>query len=123
MTNRMARVRNLLRQEIGTVLERDFQFDGMLITVTDVDVTPDLHNAHVYLSILGSSPKDQDFAFEKIRKSSGRIGERVYSRVTFKNSPRLNFRRDDSTERGVNLVKLIEAVDLLPTAPPEEEVE
>jgi ribosome-binding factor A len=42
MTNRIARVRELMKTELAAILQKDFEFGGALVTVHDVDLTPDL---------------------------------------------------------------------------------
>ena len=46
MSQRLLRVRELLKREIGSLLTNDYSFNA-LVTVNDVDVTPDLKNAHI----------------------------------------------------------------------------
>jgi len=120
MGHRLARVRELLKREIGTVLTRDFVFNDALVTVNDVDVTADLRNAHVFLGMVGTS-KGKREAMEKIDAQRGMIQQKLAKRVVLKFTPKLHFKQDDSVERGVALVGLIEEVDGMPTAPLEED--
>ena len=52
MSQRLLRVRELLKREIGSLLSNDYSFNA-LVTVNDVDVTPDLKNAHIFIGIIG----------------------------------------------------------------------
>ena len=112
MRNRMVRVSELLKREIGEVLLRDFDSQGMLATVNAVDVAPDLRNALVHIGMVGGKPSAQSAFIEKLNNKHGHIQKRVYSRVTLKYSPQLAFRIDHSTERGVNVVALIDALEV-----------
>lgn len=123
MTNRLLRVRSLLKQEIGSVLEKDFHFENVLVTINDIDITRDLRNAHVYIGMVGGAPADRRIAREKLIDGRVLIQRKVGKRVILKNTPRLHFKLDDSVERGVGLVNLIQEIDELPTAPPAEEEE
>ena len=111
MRNRMVRVSELLKREIGDVILRDFETGGMLATVNAVDVAPDLRNALVHIGMVGGKPQAQEAFVEKLNKKRGPIQKRLYSRVTLKYSPQLSFRIDHSTERGVNVVALIDSLD------------
>ena len=53
MSQRLDRVNELLRREISTVLQRDFEFGGSLVTVNGVEITQDLREAKVFVGVLG----------------------------------------------------------------------
>ena len=53
MSQRLDRINELLRREISTVLQRDFEFGGALVTVSGVDITQDLREAKVFVGVLG----------------------------------------------------------------------
>ena len=54
MKHRLLRVNELLKRELSALLVREMTFENLLVTVNQVDVTPDLKSAHVYVSVLGS---------------------------------------------------------------------
>jgi ribosome-binding factor A len=55
MSERTERVGALLREEISNLIRDDIRDPGMggIVSVTHVDVAPDLRNASVYISVLG----------------------------------------------------------------------
>ena len=53
MKHRLLRVNELLKRELSTIITREMNFDGVLVTLNQVDVTPDLKHAHAYVSVLG----------------------------------------------------------------------
>ena len=53
MSRRMDRVNELLKREISSVLQRDFEWKGLLVTVNSVEVSQDLKDARVYVGVLG----------------------------------------------------------------------
>ena len=53
MSRRMDRVNELLKREISSVVQRDFEFDGSLVTVNAVEVSQDLKDARVFVGVLG----------------------------------------------------------------------
>ncbi|MCB1227192.1 MAG: 30S ribosome-binding factor RbfA [Verrucomicrobiales bacterium] len=111
MSRRTDRVRELMKRELGVILERDYEFPGRIVTILEVDLTPDLKQAFVYVSVLGAkgSGGEQD-VIEKLNLNRGRIQRPLYKRVIMRSSPQLIFRLDDSTERAVHLLNLIEAL-------------
>ena len=53
MSRRIERVNELLKREISAVLQRDFEFDGSLVTINAVEVAQDLKDARVFVGVLG----------------------------------------------------------------------
>ena len=109
MSTRLARVSELMKREIGIILEREFEFQNALVTVHDVDVTPDLRNAHVFIGIVGAD-EQRGGIIEQLEKKRGHIQSLVMKRVTLKYTPQLHFRFDDSIERGVRVVNLLDEI-------------
>lgn len=120
MSQRISRVNELLRREISSILQREFEWSGSLVTVAEVVTTQDLKEAKVYMSILGGNP---NAVLEKLSDKRGMIQSRVNKRITMKQTPILDFRFDNSASRGVDVVNLLDEVAKIPTAPPAEEGE
>jgi ribosome-binding factor A len=120
MAKRLDRVNELLRREISAVVQRDFEWSNALVTVSEVDVTQDLKEAKVFVSILGGSAPG---ILDQLERKRGFIQSKVSKRVVLRNTPVLMFRQDKSAIRGVDVVNLLDEVAELPTAPPEDEEE
>lgn len=118
MSRRIDRVNELLRREISTVIQHDFEWQGKMITVSAVEVTQDLKEGRVWIGVIGGSA---DTVIEKLNRAHGSIQAAVMKRVVLKSTPVLRFKHDDSAVRGVEIVNLLEEVDKLPKAPLEEE--
>ena len=109
-----------MRRELCTILERDFRFDGVLVTVHEVSVTPDLKQCFVYLGAIGKDHQKED-ALNKLNKSRGMIQRDLYKRVTLRNSPQLVFRMDNSIERKVRVLDIIENLPPMADPAPEDD--
>ena len=118
MSRRLDRVNELLKREISSVLQRDFEWKGSLVTVNAVEVSQDLKDAWVYIGVLGGH---EEKVIHRLNGERGSIQGRVMKRVVLKNTPVLRFVGDDSVVRGVDIVNLLDEVAELPVAPPEEE--
>ena len=118
MSRRIDRVNELLRREISTVIQHDYEWSGRLVTVSAVETTQDLKEGKVWVSVIGGSA---DTVIEKLNKAHGAIQSSVMKRVVLKSTPVLRFTHDDSATRGVEIVNLLQEVEKLPKAPPEEE--
>lgn len=115
MSRRLDRVNELLRREIGTVIQKDYEWHNRLVTVSDVEVTQDLKEGKVWIGVLGG---EADSVIAKLNKEHGSIQTKVMKRVVLKSTPVLSFHHDASAVRGVEIVNLLEEVDKLPKAPP-----
>lgn len=110
MTNRKARVTELITRELSTILARDHAFPDVLVTVTDMDLTPDFKNAHIFIGVIGPAAK-QEAVIEKLNAQRGLLSSRVAKRIVLKNMPHFFFKLDHSVERGVRVTALMEQID------------
>jgi ribosome-binding factor A len=120
VSRRLDRVNELLRREIGAIVQKDYEWNGKLVTVSDVEVTQDLKEGKVWIGVLGG---DAGSVIEKLNKDHGSIQAKVSKRVVLKSTAVLRFYHDTSAVRGVDIVNLLQEVDKLPKAPevdPEE---
>lgn len=87
-----------------------------------MEVTDDLKEARVWVGVVGRMAPPQ--VLEKLNSRHGLIQSAVAKRVVLRNTPRLSFRLDDSAQRGVDLVNLLDDIDQnLPKAPPADQEE
>lgn len=113
MSLRIDRVNELLKREIGAVIQRDYEWNGALVTVSSVETTQDIKEAKVWIGVLGGQVSN---VLEKLNNEHGSIQKKVSKRVVLKSTPVLAFRHDDSAARGVEIVNLLDEVAKLPTA-------
>lgn len=119
MSQRLDRINELLRREISTVVQRDFEFNGALVTVNAVDITQDLREAKVFVGVIcGYGAK----VIEQLEQKRGLIQKRIAKRVVLRCTPILDFRLDTSAARGVDMVNVLDEVDKIPKAPLEDVV-
>ena len=117
MSRRLDRVNELLRREIGSVIQKDYEWRNRLVTVSDVEVTQDLKEGKVWIGVLGG---EANSVIVKLNKDHGAIQSKVMKRVVLKSTPVLRFHHDASAVRGVEIVNLLEEVDKIPKAPEED---
>ena len=122
-TQRQERVGQLLREEISRIIERqlkDPRADG-LITVTDVKVTPDLRQARVFVSILGSEEQAAS-SFVTIERAAGFIrAELAKQHLRLRHLPELEFRHDQTLAHAARIFELLEQAKGEPHPPDDAE--
>ena len=100
-----------VQRELSKVISmemKDPRIDPMT-SVIAVDVTPDLKQAKVYVSVLGSDEKKQA-TLEGLKSATPFIRRHLASTINLRNTPELKFYMDESIEYGVNMSKLIDDV-------------
>ncbi len=119
MKNRLARVQELIRAELGAILTREVEFTAKLVTIQMVSVTPDLRMSHIHVGVIGS-PEERKAALAKLEEERVALQASLARRVKLKYTPHLLFHLTDAVEKGVRVVGLIDKLDI-PPAPPGEE--
>jgi ribosome-binding factor A len=99
-------LREVLSEGIGTLKDPRIGF----VTVTGVDTSPDLRQATVYVSVLGSERK-RDATIAGLQSSHGVLQSRVNRELRLKRTPQLTFQYDPTVERGVRLSRLIDELN------------
>lgn len=119
MKNRLARVCEVLKRELGMIIRRELEFQDALVTVSGVDITPDLKQAHVFISALGS-PAGRRKAMEALEEHRVMFQTELSRRVQTKHTPHLNFRLDDAIERGTRVIDIMDELGLKEELPNDE---
>ncbi len=83
------------------------------VTVTSVDTTRDLSHARVYVTVLGDEPARGE-ALAGLESSRGYLQAQLGSELAMKRTPTLEFRYDETTDRGIRVSRLIDE-----SAPPD----
>ena len=108
---RIQRVRELLKQEIGEAIRREFHVnEAGLISVNDVDVAGDVRSAIVFISILGNAAQ-QKRGFELLTEHRIRIQGMIGRSVVLKYTPTLKFIFDDSIVRGNRVLQILDELE------------
>ena len=110
MSIRTERVASLIKEEIGTLILREYSSTQYgFITVTDVQMTPDLKIAKIYFSIFGS-PEKQKQTMEMLMEQRQHIRGEVAHRVHLKFAPALQFYHDTTMDEADKINRLISKI-------------
>lgn len=110
---RTTRVNELLRREIGEYIERNIASElQCLVTVNKVKVSPDMHQAKVFISFLGGTEGLHKNSMRKILRHRGKIQAQINRNMTIRYTPVLDIRLDDSIAKGNNILKIMDDLGL-----------
>ncbi|HEV2075074.1 MAG TPA: 30S ribosome-binding factor RbfA [Thermoleophilaceae bacterium] len=114
--SRMRRVNEAVREVVSSSLTEDLSDPRIgFVTVIAVDTTTDLRHARVYVTVLGGELERAE-ALAGLDSARGHLQARLGSELRMKRTPTLEFRYDESTDRGMRVSRLADEV-----APPPEE--
>lgn len=109
---RVEKMSRLIKELVSEVLMyqlSDPRIEGV-ISVTRVEMTPDLKIADVYLSIFGGDQKKQELTFNAIKHASSHIRSLIAKDITARYLPRLDFYMDETHKKTLETLNLIDEV-------------
>jgi ribosome-binding factor A len=103
----MRRVNEAIRQVLTDALAGELKDPRVgFVTVTDVDTSPDLRHARVYVSVLGA-PAEREGTMDGLRSAHGFLQGGIGDELHLKPHPELRFLYDDTAERAARLETLL----------------
>jgi len=104
---RSSRISELLQRELSELIRRQVKDPRIhLVTITNVDVSPDLSNAKVLISVLGAQ-KPQPEVVAALNHAAGFLRHALGRTLKLRSIPELRFRYDDTLDRAAHLDALI----------------
>lgn len=108
---RSDRLGGQIKEEIADIIMRKIHDPRIgFVTVTHVDLSDDLKNAKVYVSILDDS-KDKKATINGLLSASGYIRAELKKRLSIRFIPDLVFKIDDSVKEGIRMVRILDELE------------
>jgi ribosome-binding factor A len=106
---RSVRVGDQMKQEIADILMRKIKDPRIgFVTVTDVELSDDLRNAKVFVSIYGG---DKEETFKGLKSAAPFIRSELGRRMTMRCVPEILFRFDSTVEQGAHIMELLHEIE------------
>jgi ribosome-binding factor A len=109
MKHRLLRVNELVKRELSGIIAREINFEGALVSINHVDVTADLKNAHVFVSVL--RPEKGEAVIGKLESHRPLLQSELGNHLTMKYTPHLLFHLDDSIARGSRVIEILREIE------------
>lgn len=109
--NRMQKVNEELKREISNIISLKLNNSALkkgLISVTEVDTTPDFKYAKVYVSMINVGDKKE--ALKALKKASGFVRTEIAKTINLKNTPEIIFQFDESIEYGDKIDNILKEI-------------
>lgn len=124
MSNRTLRVNELIQRELSDILRKRYQSESVAITLTEVRVSPDLRDARVFVSVVGSA-EVQEEKLRWLKHHSREIRAELGKRIVLKYLPRFEYVTDHSMEKGTRILQVLDEIEqklpLVPEPSPHED--
>ena len=116
-SNRIGRINEEIQRELSNLIRtvKDPRVTG-LISVTSVDTTTDLKFCKVYISVLDKSDVNQ--VLKGLKSASGYLRRELGRSLNLRNTPELNFVRDDSIDYGAHILDMLRNPEVIKPANP-----
>jgi ribosome-binding factor A len=79
------------------------------VTVTRVEMAPDMRSATVHVSVMGT-PAQQELALRGLASSAGFLQARIADRIETRYTPRLRFELDGGVKQALEIARVLERV-------------
>jgi len=105
----MLRINEVVKRELSGIIAREISFERALVSINYVDVTSDLKNAHVFVSVLG--PEAGESVIARLASHRATLQAELARHVTMKYTPHLVFHLDNSIERGARIIEILQEIE------------
>lgn len=105
---RSRRIAEQVQRELSDIIRLELKDPRVgMITLTDVEVTPDNAHARVYFTLLGEPSRIEEAA-AGLQHAAGYLRSQLAQRIKLRVVPQLHFKYDASVERGIRVSQLID---------------
>jgi len=110
MTTRQEKLVQLLKEEVSDILRREIKDPRLgFFTVIDAEITSDLRHAKIFVSIMGSE-EERKQSMEVLKHAQHFVRQEFGKRVRMKVLPDIQFFRDETVDKGVRMLELLEEI-------------
>jgi len=110
MSVRVERVASAVKQELSTYVQRHFSMEQYgFLTVTEVQMSPDLRHAKVFVSVFGDAERKKK-TLALLEGQKGQIRSAMGQHVRLRFTPTIAFYLDDSMDRAMNLERILRQI-------------
>lgn len=111
MSRRAQRLNHLFREELSDLIRTELSDPrvGEIVSITRVDVSPDLENASVFISVLGE-PDAKRATIEALSHAGPFLRRHLLERLRIRRIPHLHFLLDETIEEAAHVLDLMRQV-------------
>jgi ribosome-binding factor A len=122
LSRRLARLNEQVREDLAELITRELKDPRIagLVSVTAVELSPDLRHARIFISVYGTEEQRRQ-TFAALHSATGFLRSQLAARMTTRRAPELHFVPDISIERGQRILRLLHEIEH--TMPPDQQAD
>ena len=105
MPQRTQRVNKLIKQQVSQIILKEIDFADILVTITNVDTSPDLKNCKIKISVIPTNKKE--IALEVIQKNIYHLQHELNKKLHLKYIPKLSFEIDEIESKAQRIEEIL----------------
>jgi ribosome-binding factor A len=111
MSRRIQRLNHLFREELADLIRTELSDPrlGEIVSVTRVDVSPDLENASAFISVLGDD-EEKTATMKALTHAAPFLRRHLLERLRIRKIPHLHFLLDQTIEEAAHVLDLMRQV-------------
>jgi ribosome-binding factor A len=118
-SRRVLKAAEAIREVVGMAILADLKDPRIQnVTVTHVEVSPDMRQAKVHVSIMGDE-RAQQLSLHGLQSAAGFLQQKIAKRIDTRYTPRIMFELDMGVKKSIAIAKLLD--DVLPHREPAED--
>lgn len=110
MSTRTLRVNELIQRELSDILRKRYKDEAVAITITGVQVSPDLHEGKVFVAVTGDE-EDEIKSLRWLRQNTKEFRFELGRRIVLKHMPHFTYSIDISTARGNRILSILDEIE------------
>ncbi len=112
MSRRTQRLNVQFREELSELILHELQDPRLhgMVSITRVDISPDMENADVYTSVLGEE-EDKISTMNALTAAAPYLRRQLLERLHIRRIPALHFRLDQSIEEAAHILELMRKIE------------
>lgn len=108
MSRRIEQVNELIKEEVSKILSQKIDFDDDIVTITQVDTSPDSKQAKVKITVLNQD--NHQLVLQKIKKKIYNIQQDLNKKLNMRPVPKLSFFIDQSESKAQRVEELLQQI-------------
>lgn len=108
---RKERVEDQIRKEVSQIIDRNLKDPRAgFITITSVDLSPDLKLAKIFFTVLGDE-KEREKSEKTLIRATKFIQQKMASRIRLKYTPQIVFKYDNTLQQALRIEKILSEIE------------
>lgn len=108
---RAKRAAGEIQKELSQIIQTEMKDPRLgFLSLTDVELSPDLRHAKVFVSVLGTE-KEKEVTVDVLQRAAGYLRSELGSRIRLRHVPELVFYQDNSIEHGAKIERLLRELE------------